>query len=386
MQRRGELEPDPDERAARVEASLISSSTAARFSSTRGGAGSLELVGARVVEQAGRAADVERCAVGADRSMNAGRSASRNARSRAREPGIVEPPGGADASRAEPASRSFRYSRAQAASPGSTGSSNVDDASRPRRVEVITTTITTRGWSSSTSTCRTVAVSSAGAETSASSRVTCAEHLGRRLQRRLDLAPHEVRSSGNAPAAARAARAARPRRSGSPRSVGMRPAEVCGCVSSPSASSSASSLRTVEGETARPEPLDERLRADGLPVATYSSTTRRRMLALALALQARSFAGDSSRPASEQLGRDAAAEEAAAPSRARASPSRRSGEARAPRDARARPRRAPRRARRCGSGSSSRRPSSTRSRAADVAASSGSSSRSRPLAARERPR
>ena len=39
-------------------------------------------------------------------------------------------------------------------------------------VEVIVTTITTDGWSSSTSTWRTVAVSSPGAETSASSRVT----------------------------------------------------------------------------------------------------------------------------------------------------------------------------------------------------------------------
>jgi hypothetical protein len=38
--------------------------------------------------------------------------------------------------------------------------------------EVIVTTITTEGWSSSTSTWRTAAVSSPGAETSASNRVT----------------------------------------------------------------------------------------------------------------------------------------------------------------------------------------------------------------------
>ena len=40
-------------------------------------------------------------------------------------------------------------------------------------VEVITTTITTCGWSISTSTCRIVVVSSGGAETSATSDVTC---------------------------------------------------------------------------------------------------------------------------------------------------------------------------------------------------------------------
>ncbi len=39
-------------------------------------------------------------------------------------------------------------------------------------LDVIVTTITTEGWSSSTSTWRTDAVSSLGAETSASSRVT----------------------------------------------------------------------------------------------------------------------------------------------------------------------------------------------------------------------
>ena len=57
----------------------------------------------------------------------------------------------------------------------------------------------------------------------------------------------------------------------------MRPAEVCGCVSSPSDSSSASSPRTVEGETPSPERSTTVFEPTGSPVAMYSSTTRRRM-------------------------------------------------------------------------------------------------------------
>ena len=71
-----------------------------------------------------------------------------------------------------PVSRSFRYSFAHAARPGSTGRSNVSSFFATPPLDVIVTTITTEGWSSSTSTWRTDAVSSLGAETSASSRVT----------------------------------------------------------------------------------------------------------------------------------------------------------------------------------------------------------------------
>ena len=92
-----------------------------------------------------------------------------------------------------------------------------------------------------------------------------AQHLGGRLERVLDLAPHRRSGrAGSAPAAAPGARARPRRRSGSRRSVGTRPAEVCGWVSRPSCSSSASSLRTVDDETRQPGALDERLRADGL--------------------------------------------------------------------------------------------------------------------------
>src|SRR5581483_183276 len=62
-----------------------------------------------------------------------------------------------------------------------------------------------------------------------------------------------------------------------PASVGTRPAEVCGCVRRPSRSSSASSLRTVEGETPSPERSTSDFDPTGWPVATYSSTTSRRM-------------------------------------------------------------------------------------------------------------
>src|SRR5688572_13967657 len=57
----------------------------------------------------------------------------------------------------------------------------------------------------------------------------------------------------------------------------MRPAEVCGCVSSPSDSSSASSPRTVDGETPSPERSTIVFEPTGSPVAMYSSITRRRM-------------------------------------------------------------------------------------------------------------
>ena len=71
-----------------------------------------------------------------------------------------------------PTSRSFRYSFAQAASPGSTRRSNVISFLATPPAEVIVTTITTDGCSRSTSTWRTEAVSRPGAETSASSLVT----------------------------------------------------------------------------------------------------------------------------------------------------------------------------------------------------------------------
>ena len=72
-----------------------------------------------------------------------------------------------------PETQSFRYSRAHSARPGSTGASNANTRFVTPPVDVITTAMTTLGCSSSTSTCRIVVDASGGAETSASSCVTC---------------------------------------------------------------------------------------------------------------------------------------------------------------------------------------------------------------------
>src|SRR3954447_15548275 len=58
----------------------------------------------------------------------------------------------------------------------------------------------------------------------------------------------------------------------------MRPAEVCGWVRRPRRSSSASSLRTVEVETSSPLRSTSVREPTGWRVATYSSTTRRRIV------------------------------------------------------------------------------------------------------------
>ena len=84
---------------------------------------------------------------------------------------------------------SSRYVRAQSTSPGSTGCSSSSTRFVTPPVEVITTTITARGCSWRTSTCRTDAAPRAGAETSASSRVACESVSVVDSQRGLELAP-----------------------------------------------------------------------------------------------------------------------------------------------------------------------------------------------------
>ena len=93
----------------------------------------------------------------------------------------------------------------------------------------------------------------------------------------------------------------------------MRPAEVWGCVSSPSVSSSASSFRTVDGETSSAVRSTSVRDPTGCLVATNSSTTPRRIarwrsLSSIFAVVPTSFAGI----LGKQLSRDAAAEKAAA--------------------------------------------------------------------------
>src|SRR4051812_50210329 len=58
----------------------------------------------------------------------------------------------------------------------------------------------------------------------------------------------------------------------------MRPAEVCGWLRRPRRSSSASSLRTVEVETSSPLRSTSVREPTGWRGATYSSTTRRRIV------------------------------------------------------------------------------------------------------------
>ena len=148
---------------------------AARFSSASSRLlARLELVRPHLAEQARGAADEEPLLRLPLSSVNAGRRTLEELALRAREARVLEPRCAAvRVPSSSPASRSFRYSPAHVARPGSTGSANAKTRFVTPPVEVITTTIRTCGWSSSTSTWRTVAVSSGGAETSASSRVTC---------------------------------------------------------------------------------------------------------------------------------------------------------------------------------------------------------------------
>ena len=169
-----DLGADPDDGSARIEG--------VREELEHGGAplehveqvlARFELGAARVAEQACRAADEElrpvvcdrvdeRCAEPAEERPLARGSIGSSSRRRS----VAEP-------RRRPTACSSRYVRAQSTSPGSTGCSSSSTRFVTPPVEVITTTITARGWSCSTSTCRTDAAPSAGAETRARSRVAC---------------------------------------------------------------------------------------------------------------------------------------------------------------------------------------------------------------------
>ena len=143
-------------------------------------------------------------------------------------------------------------------------------------------------------------------------------------------APPAARARGRA-AAAPAARAARRRRRGSRPRSGRGPADVCGCVSRPCRSRSASSARTVDDETSKPArstsvfdptgcaardvllddpaedlplPIRQRRRS---PSAHGRSVARRRTLAVA---RARAATACHARPARRPARRRAAALEA----------------------------------------------------------------------------
>src|SRR6266487_66587 len=104
----------------------------------------------------------------------------------------------------------------------------------------------------------------------------------------------------------------------------MRPAEGCGCVSSPRCSSSERSLRTVEEETASRARSTSVFEPTGLPVSTCSRTTQRRMSRCrAVRVCSRLICRDFTSRfvcSREQLCGDAAPEKAASPGQAQNAP------------------------------------------------------------------
>ena len=133
----------------------------------------VELVAAHLAEQAGGAADVQPL-LGVDDLRERRRERGEERALARAEARILE--AAAQQRRAElrgPTTVSFRYSPAHFASPGRPARRSANTRFVTPPVDVITTTITSCGWSSSTSTCTTVVAWSGGADTSASSRVTC---------------------------------------------------------------------------------------------------------------------------------------------------------------------------------------------------------------------
>ena len=186
------VEADPDERAAHVErVGHQLEHGGALLEHRQEAPARLQLVCAGAVEERGGAADVERLRgrSGQLEERRAGERRGRRAPARRGSDRRSACEAGACRARHLRAARSDTRSPRRRG-PGSTGASKVTSFFATPPVEVMVTTMTTDGWSSSASTCRTVAVSSPGAETSASSCVTSLEHLGRRLQRRLHLALH----------------------------------------------------------------------------------------------------------------------------------------------------------------------------------------------------
>ena len=210
-------------------------------------------------------------------SVNAGRSSSRISSSRAELGRVLEALAEAVLPSSRPVRRSLRYSTAQSASPGSTGSERAKTRFETPPVEVMTTTIRTCGWRTSTSTWRTVAVREpAPRRAREPGRLRSVSVVSWRAASSSLRAA--ARSRGDGPGRARGARAARLRRRRSGTSLRQdSSAEVCGCVSRPRRSSSARSPRTVDGDTVMLARATKIFEPTGWPFSTYSSTTRRRI-------------------------------------------------------------------------------------------------------------
>jgi hypothetical protein len=202
----------------------------------------------------------------AARSPNAGASRSRNASSGADMLGSISRCCSIRAPSPSPTRRSRRYSPAHASRPGSTGRSNVANSFETPPVEVMTTTIATSGCSASTSTWRIVAVLSDGAETTASRLVICESvsdvvRIACSTSRRIS--DSSIRRCTSNPSPELSIRSTIYRW---PVSVGTRPAETCGCASRPCSSSSASSLRIVDGPQSKSGSAAIDFDATGWPV------------------------------------------------------------------------------------------------------------------------
>ena len=240
------------------------SSSAARFSSASIRLRYAPISSARISSSRPAVPPTKSCRSSSAACSKAPRIACRNARSRGRAPGSSKASLTAREPMRAPATRSSGSRRPRSRAPGRPAREGERTSVTPP-VEVITTTITTSGWSSSTSTWRTVAASSAGAETSASSRVTCdsisvvawsasstsaraaGSSSGKSAGPRLG--PLEQLVDVEAIAATRSGR-------GPPRCAG---ASAGRAARAPRARSGRSTARR------RGRPLDERLRADRLP-------------------------------------------------------------------------------------------------------------------------
>ena len=143
-----------------------------------------------ILEQAGGAADVEALLLGGQRLFEQRPQRPRGTTTRVRRARARRVAGAAGCCRA----RGRRRGRSGTASPSSTRPGSTGSAKRKTRfvtlpVEVITTTITTCGWSSSTSTWRTVARPERRRRDEREQPRQLGEHLGGRLQRGVDLVP-----------------------------------------------------------------------------------------------------------------------------------------------------------------------------------------------------
>ena len=174
-----------------------------------------------------------------------------------------------------PTSCSLRYAAAHSARPGSTGRSKVKTRLETPPVEVMITTISTCGWSSSTSTWRIVVVRIGGAETIASRFVTCESASVVAPHRLVDLAAHERRAGARRAARRAAAGAARRRSSGSPRRSARGPRRCADARAAPAPRARRARCGRSTGPALTSGSAASAFEPTGCPVSAKPSTTLR---------------------------------------------------------------------------------------------------------------